>query len=84
MIDNLKQLVSLMKVKQDFVVHVSFHYGSSFPATLKNWFGGDWNIPEKKLPEVIAMAQKFLFNQTEKERKALLDTGYEFEEIKSK
>ena len=49
MIDNLKQLVSLMKVKQDFVVHVSFHYGISFPATLKNWFGGYWNIPEKKL-----------------------------------
>lgn len=75
MIENLKNLVSLMDSKTDFVVKVSDHFGTSVQATMRNWFQY-WNVPDDKLPKVVEIAQNYLFEQSQRERKALLDTGF--------
>ena len=81
MIENLKKLVDLMDSKTDFVTKVCQYYGTSIQATMRNWFQY-WNVPEDKLPKIVEMAQNFLFAQSQRERKALQETGFEFEKIK--
>lgn len=76
MIENLKKLVAEMDSKMDFVVEVSNHFGTSPQATMRNWFQY-WNIPEHKLPKVVEMAQINLFEQNERKRKVLLETGFD-------
>lgn len=79
MIENLKNLVELMDSKTEFVTKVCSYYGSSHRATMQNWFQGHWSIPEDKLPKVIEIAQNYLFAQSQRERKALKETGFKFE-----
>ncbi|WP_435416301.1 hypothetical protein [Polaribacter aestuariivivens] len=79
MIDNLKALVELMDSKTEFVSKVCEYYGTSHRATMQNWFQGHWSIPEEKIPKVIEIAQKYLFAQSQRERKVLEETGFQFE-----
>lgn len=80
MIENLKKLVSEMDSKTDFVNEVCNYFGTSPQATMRNWFQY-WNVPEDKLPKVLEMAQNQLFEQNQRKRKVLIESGFDFKNM---
>ncbi len=76
-IENLKRLINLMESKMKFVEYIAQNYKLSYLYVLQNWFQSRWTIPDDKIDEIISMAQKWLFEQTERNRKVLKDTGFE-------
>lgn len=88
--DNLKRLVAEMERKAEFVEIIANNYGLSYIYVMQNWFQSRWNIPKDKIEEVLKIAQNYLFQQTERKREILNDTGFinnikvTFEEVKEK
>ncbi len=76
-IENLKRLINQMESKRKFVEYISENYKMSYLYVLQNWFQSRWIIPNDKIDEIVSIAQKWLFEQTEKNRKTLQDTGFE-------
>ncbi len=80
-IENLKRLMNLMESKSDFVEYISKNYKLSYLYVLQNWFQSRWTVPDDKIDDIISMAQKWLFEQTERNRKILIETGFALETI---
>ncbi len=78
-IENLKRLMNLMESKSDFVEYISKNYKLSYLYVLQNWFQSRWTVPDDKIDDIISMAQKWLFEQTERNRKILIETGFALE-----
>ncbi len=76
-IENLKKLISEMDSKKTFVEQVEKNYDVSYIYIMQVWFQKEWKIPINKIDEIIAMAQKYLFNQTTRSRNLLKETGYD-------
>ena len=76
MLDNLKKLTSEMDVKTHFVREVAISYNLNHTYVLQNWFQNKWKIPQKEIEPIIKMAQSYLFEQTTRKRKLLIETGY--------
>ena len=65
-----------MDVKADFVRKVAKNYGMKYNTLKREWFQADWKIPEKELPNIVRMAQIYLFNETHRKAKVLEETGF--------
>jgi len=76
MLDNIKKLTSEMDVKSEFVKEVAKNYGMSYKYIKKEWFQSSWNIPENELETIVTMAQKYLYQQTQRQQNILKQTGF--------
>ena len=76
MLDNIKRLTSEMDVKADFVRAVATSYGMSYNSVKREWFQAEWKIPENEQPNIVKMAQIYLFKETHRKAKLLQETGY--------
>lgn len=75
-IDNLKSLCSEMDNKYEFAKIVAENFKKNIDYVNQNWLQKEWKIPNKHIDEIISIAQNYIFNQIERKRKILIDTGY--------
>ncbi|MCG8213594.1 hypothetical protein J2Q11_12300 [Tenacibaculum finnmarkense genomovar finnmarkense] len=70
-----------MDSKSTFVKEVARCYNLSYVHVNTRWLQKDWTIPEENLPQIIGMAQMYLYLQNQRKMAVLRDTGFDFKKV---